>query len=183
MLRDKLINYVIDVMEGGYSNDPSDSGGETMYGITAVEAKANGYTGEMKDLPREFAFNIYVNRYWNSIMGDKLVEISERIAEEVFDTGVNCGVNTSVKFLQRVVNALNNVEKLYSNIRPDGIMGENTLEALKKCLTFRKEDVILKGLNCLQGAYYINLVEVKEKNEKFLNGWLDKRVNIGGQNE
>ena len=41
--------------EGGYVNDPRDAGGETCWGITVAVARANGWTGPMKDLPRETA--------------------------------------------------------------------------------------------------------------------------------
>ena len=41
--------------EGGYSNNPKDPGGETMWGITARVARAAGYTGPMRDLPRDTA--------------------------------------------------------------------------------------------------------------------------------
>ena len=37
---------------GAYTNDPGDSGGPTRWGITEKVAKANGYTGDMRDLPR-----------------------------------------------------------------------------------------------------------------------------------
>ena len=45
----------LELIEGGYSNDPQDPGGETMYGITARLARAYGYTGAMRDLPLIFA--------------------------------------------------------------------------------------------------------------------------------
>ncbi len=35
--------------EGGYADDPADSGGKTMYGITEAVARNSGYRGEMKD--------------------------------------------------------------------------------------------------------------------------------------
>ncbi|WP_083579019.1 glycosyl hydrolase 108 family protein [Tardibacter chloracetimidivorans] len=37
--------------EGGYVNNPNDTGGETNWGITRGVAVANGYSGPMKDLP------------------------------------------------------------------------------------------------------------------------------------
>ena len=39
--------------EGGYSFNPADPGGETMWGVTARVARASGYAGPMKDLPLE----------------------------------------------------------------------------------------------------------------------------------
>ena len=59
---DEIINEIIRV-EGGYSNDKNDAGGETMYGITVAVARANGYAGNMKDMPRKVAYDIYYNQY------------------------------------------------------------------------------------------------------------------------
>ena len=59
---EQIIDQVI-AAEGGYSNNPSDKGGETMYGITMAVARANGYSGPMKDMPRSVAVAIYSKRY------------------------------------------------------------------------------------------------------------------------
>ena len=44
--------------EGGYSNNPSDPGGETMWGVTKVVARKYGYNGPMKQLPKATAEKI-----------------------------------------------------------------------------------------------------------------------------
>jgi len=36
--------------------------------------------------------------------------------------------------------------------------------------------VLCRALNCLQGAYYIELAERREKDERFVYGWLKNRV-------
>ena len=55
-------------IEGGYSNDPDDSGGETNWGITKATAVAYGYTGPMRDMPRETAHGIYLNGWWRCLL-------------------------------------------------------------------------------------------------------------------
>ena len=42
LLKDDTINHIIEI-EGGYVNDPNDSGGETNYGVTEKVARDNGY--------------------------------------------------------------------------------------------------------------------------------------------
>jgi lysozyme family protein len=79
-------------------------------------------------------------------------------------------------FLQRALNALNNRGTLYADVVPDGQVGPATLAALEGYLEERDRDALLKALNCLQGAFYIELCERREKDEKFLYGWLKHRV-------
>ncbi len=45
--------------EGGYVNNPADRGGVTKYGITEAVARANGFKGNMRDLPLDVAKAIY----------------------------------------------------------------------------------------------------------------------------
>jgi lysozyme family protein len=85
--------------EGGYTNDPQDHGGETMWGITIKEARAHGYTGNMRDLSKEFAKQIYRESYWD-ILGDA---VHPAIKFQAFDFGVNAGVQTSIRKLQSAI--------------------------------------------------------------------------------
>lgn len=174
-LKERIIDGVI-VVEGGYVNDPNDSGGETNFGITVEVARANGYTGSMFNMPREVAFNIYAARYWDKVKGDQLVELSELIAKEVVDTAINMGTGRAGKLLQRALNVLNNRGRLYPDLIVDGSIGSATLSALDQYLGQRTEIVLLRALNCLQGAYYIELAEHREKDEAFVYGWLKNRV-------
>jgi len=177
-IKNKVISKIIEV-EGGYSNDRSDSGGETKYGITVAVARANGYAGDMKNLPYDLAFKIYSQKYWDSLNLDAIEKLAPKIAEEMADTGVNMGVDRSGIFLQRCLNVLNNCGTAYPDITVDGDVGGKTLSALNSFLSLRKldgEEVLLKMLNCLQGEFYISLAEKREKDEKFVFGWFKNRV-------
>lgn len=176
-LKIEVINKIIAV-EGGYVNDPSDSGGETNFGITVAVARGNSYRGPMKDMHRSIAFDIYAAKYWDAVRGDQLEELSGAIAEEVVDTAVNMGSGRAGKFLQRALNVLDNNGKYYGPVVVDGAIGNATIRALKAYLANRDESAMLKALNCLQGAYYITLAERREKDEKFIYGWLMNRVEI-----
>ena len=179
-----VIKSIIDDIikaEGGYSNNPNDSGGETMYGITKAVAAANGYAGAMKDLPISLAENIYYTQYVSKPKFDLLIPLSESIAAEVIDTGVNMGPSVAGKFLQRCLNAFNNQGKAYADIAVDGKVGPATASALKSYLGLRGkqgEIVMLKALNCLQGARYIELAEGRQANEAFVYGWIANRISI-----
>ncbi len=165
--------------EGKYVNNPNDAGGETNWGITIGTARENGYHGPMRAMTREQALAIYKAIYYLRAGIHLIAPLSEKIAEEVFDTGVNMGVGTAGKYLQRALNALNKRGKLYKDINVDGMVGNGTAGALKSFLTSRKaggEEVLLKALNCLQGARYIELSEGRSQNEEFTFGWLAQRV-------
>lgn len=177
-LKKQIIDEII-TREGGYVNDPSDSGGETMFGITVAVARANGYTGAMINMPRVVAFNIYAAEYWDKLNLDQIEQRSAPIAEELADTAVNLGTGQAAEFFQRSLNALNNGGTLYPDLKVDRSIGQMTLKAFDAFLK-RKDGqaptIMLRALNSLQGAFYIGLAERREKDEKFLAGWLLNRV-------
>lgn len=175
---DNLIEGVIG-REGRYSNNPNDTGGETMWGITWRTAQRNGYKGDMRQLPRSTAKEIYFSEYVNKPGFGDVMALSEKLAEELVDTGVNMGPAVPSMMLQRCLNALNDRGKLYADIRADGAVGPATIGALKAYLSKRGaegEKVLLTALNCLQGERYIELAEKRSKNETFLYGWLRTRI-------
>ena len=173
----EIINEIIDV-EGGYVDDPSDSGGETNYGITVKVARDYGYKGSMRELPQYVAFEIYSKKYWHSVSGDELFKLSPLITKEVVDTGINMGVTRSSLYLQRVLNVLNNEGRLYSDIKVDGMIGTQTIMALRQYLLYRDDKTVTKMLNCLQGAFYLELAERREKDERFIYGWFRQRIKL-----
>lgn len=177
-LQKKIIDKIIEI-EGGYVNDPSDSGGKTNWGITEKVARQNGYIGSMRHLPRELAFSIYVDKYWNSVSATEIAIESNAVAKEVVDTAINMGPKRASKFLQRSLAVLNNRGTLYPDIKVDGDVGPKTISALKSFLKHRGyqgERVLVSMLNALQGAHYVELAEVREKDEKFVYGWFLHRV-------
>lgn len=177
-LKTKIINDII-ALEGGHGNDPSDSGGETIYGITKAVALENNYTGDMKLMPVEIARKIYEDKYWEPLRLTAIEKMSVVIAEELADTGVNTGITRAGKFLQRALTVLNNRGHLYPDLHVDGQIGSQTLRALSEFLAHRGsegESVLYKMLNALQGAFYVELTERREKDEKYIYGWFKNRV-------
>jgi lysozyme family protein len=177
---DTLIQPLLD-REGGYSNDPDDSGGETNWGVTVAVARAFGYVGEMRDMKRDQAKAIYRARYWDSMLLDRVEALAPQVAEELFDTGVNLGVERAGEFLQRALNVLNRNGRMYHDTKVDGRIGQMTLAALREYVEQRGNEgvvVLLRALNALQGSFYIELTESREKDEKYVFGWLLNRVAI-----
>jgi len=176
-LKENIINHIIQI-EGGYVNDANDSGGETNFGITQEVARANGYQSAMIDMPKTVAFDIYAKKYWHKVMAGSIAKLSENIAAEVVDTGINMGTSRAVIFLQRSLNVLNKKGELYPDLEVDGHIGLKTIASLESYLDSRNESVLLKMLNSLQGAFYVTLAERREKDEAFIYGWFKNRVVI-----
>jgi lysozyme family protein len=171
--------------EGGYSNDPEDKGGETYKGISRVKnptsrvwtvidaMKSSGMNLDnlndnenMQSMVRAF----YKHKYWDSFNGDEFD--SQKIAEEMFDSGVNCGTGSVNRWLQQSLNLLNRDGDLFAELVVDGGIGKVTLSALDRLTYTRDRMNVFKLLNAFQIGHYI-----KHNQDRFIRGWL-KRVTI-----
>lgn len=174
----KLVNLIIQ-REGGFVDHPDDSGGATCWGITEALARQHGYAGHMRDLTQDEARRIYHAEFWAPLNLDAVYAMSAAVAEEVFDSAVNVGKPAAAGWLQRCLNGFNLKGTAYADLKVDAQVGPATLAALRSYLTFRKnggELVLLRALNSLQGAFYMGLVERREKDESFVFGWFLNRV-------
>jgi lysozyme family protein len=149
--------------EGGYVDNPADKGGPTCFGITEAVARAHGYRGAMRQLPRSEAATIYRRLYWLRPRFDEIASRSTRVAAELFDTGVNMGPAVAVTFLQRALTPLNRNGTDYADLTPDGRIGAVTLAALDGFFAKRGaasgETVLLRTIEALQGERYLRLAE------------------------
>ena len=154
-------------IEGGYVNDPLDSGGETKFGITKTQ-----YPNlDIKDLTIEKAKEIYKEDYWDirRLRLDNVAHYSnDKIAIELFDTAVNLGQPTAANILQESLNLLNRNEEDFDDLIVDGFIGPKCLTALEKV----NLGALLKTLNGIQFCRYKEQVEHKPEKEKWFNGWL-----------
>lgn len=166
--------------EGGYVNDAADRGGETMYGITVAVARANGYSGPMRNLPLSLAQRIYRDRYIVVPKFDQVVAVDAAIGLEMIDTGVNMGPSRPSEMLQRWLNGFNH-DGRYEKLFVDGRLGPVTLAALKAFLAWRGAEgrrVLLNALNATQAVRYLEITEANQSQRKFLFGWMSNRVAI-----
>ena len=179
-LKQTLIAQVIRA-EGGYSNDPSDRGGETMYGITKAVARENGYTGPMADLSFNVAFALYEKRYWQPLKLDHIASYHDDLAVQLFDFGVHSGITKAGKTLQQVLNVLNQQQTLYSDLTADGIVGSKTLEALKLFYQHRQKQglvVLFQAIKSKRMSFCIDIALSDQTQERYQYGWLKRIVNL-----
>ena len=180
-----------ELREGGYVNDPVDRGGETHRGVTRkfhpkwpgwkiIDQIKNEYPKDFKERINDndelasLAKELYRQKYWAPIRGDELP--NQHIANKVFDTGVNQGVATSIRYLQEGLNVLNRNQKNYPDIKIDGKLGDKTLKTLSDFLKLEKgqPDYLLKVLNLMQAAFYLDIMRRDSTQERFARGWLNR---------
>ena len=99
-------------VEGGYTNNPADPGGETKWGIS----KRAYPSLDIPNLTQADAQAIYYPDYWVKASCELC---PAALAFLVFDAAVNNGVGAAIKFLQEGVNTT-----------PDGIIGPATRAAI-----------------------------------------------------
>ncbi|MEO1220287.1 MAG: glycosyl hydrolase 108 family protein [Pseudomonadota bacterium] len=169
-----LIIASVFALEGGYVNHPSDPGGATNHGITERVARANGYRGHMRDLPKELASKIYQRQYIEKPNFLPLIAIDPVVAEEIIDTGVNMGPRRPSRFFQRSLNRL-----CGTKLAVDGRIGRITIGAWAECRAHIGPTICRKmiaDLDRQQRAEYERLIRRNPKLKAFRRGWLNHRI-------
>ena len=154
---DEIIEQVLE-HEGGYVDDPTDSGGETKYGISK-----KAYPNEdIKALTVERAKELYKRDYWDRFKVDNL---PDRIRHIYFDMCVNMGGGRATKILQEACYSKNSYK-----IDVDGGIGKNTIKASAYLEDFR--------LRAYRVMFYAELVMKKPNQIKFWVGWFKRSCEV-----
>lgn len=163
-------------VEGGYVNNPKDPGGATNHGVTEKVARDHGYTGHMKDLPKETAVEIYYQDYIDKPGYSWVIDRSPALGEKLVDIGVNAGTGRASRWFQVGLNAYNRDAKDYPDLKVDGQLGPATFQAYASLAKLRGEtkacELMIKALEAQQGAHYLSLTKL----ETFTVGWMDHRI-------
>ncbi len=171
-----LIITAVFSVEGGYSNDRDDPGGETNHGITQAVAVSHGYVGDMQALPKELAQAIYYQDYIVKPGFLPFVELQPAVATKLIDASVNTGPARPSRWVQEVLNAYAFYGKHYPLLKVDGKVGTATIQAYQALEQVRGKakacQLVLKALDAKQAVYYLNL----EKMQKYTTGWMDNRI-------
>lgn len=168
-------------VEGGYVNDPLDSGGATNNGVTEKVARAAGYRGDMRAFPKHCdggaavcAASIYTRDYIQPFM--PMLNVEPAIGAELSDTAVNMGVGRSSYFLKVTLNRLGDF-----GLPVRGAGASDADVAAYRALAERMGPVkacvaVLDGLDAMQRAKYLAIVAAKPSQKRFLKGWLNHRI-------
>jgi len=169
------------IWEGGYVNDSKDRGGETYNGISRknfprwegweIVDNAKIIDDEVIVKLEKLTEEIYLESFWKPIRGDDIANIDEKIAMYVYDMTVNHGVKRGVKLFQK---ALNDCLAVKDEVKPDGVMGVKTLEALIKV----NREQLLQTLKDTRHSFFLSLIKRDKSQEHFKKGWLRRTHNV-----
>lgn len=127
--------------EGGYVDDPEDTGGITDFGITLCnwrafmgDPEADG--NDLRKLTPGQKSAFYGAMYWNPVRGDDLPPALDLMT---FDHGVNAGTARSAMLLQQAL-----------GVPQDGHIGSQTLAVAHRAV----RSVVLDTLAHLQETFY-----------------------------
>lgn len=171
----------IEASEGGFVDDPSDSGGATKYGISLNFAKGhpaffdvNGdgtvTVEDIKALTAAQAAEAYVEFFYTPARLDQLPNVSN-IVMQVFDMAVNMGVNIAdgeseaVKVLQHAL-----------ALTADGEIGPQTLNAVNALVNAGRATYLNNSIVDARIKVYEEIVAAHPQDAKFLKGW-ENRAN------
>lgn len=178
--------------EGVYSNEQSDPGGETYFGISRVKNPdwqgwplidtCRNYPDFPGCLSKNGGVRFYVGAFYRRNFWDylRLDEFEQDISDELFDTAVNQGKRQAAIYFQKSLNLLNRNQRYYKNISEDFMCGEETVLAYRAYMETRPDKtqlikVLLKALNGFQFMRYVELVESNQVLETFFFGWVLNR--------
>jgi len=154
--------------EGLFSNDPSDRGGATNYGVSlrwlqsqGLDINLDGIVDEsdVKMLTRRQAVEFYKKHWWDRYSYSKIKDAD--VAGKVLDLAINMGPKQAHTCLQRALHSH------HSMVQIDGVIGPKTRAAVNLveqplCPAFRSE----------AAAFYRILVAIKPQYKRFEKGWL-----------
>lgn len=146
-----------------YTNDPSDSGGPTKFGITLKTF--SDFVGrpvaphEIEALTIKDIKPIYLRNYWQPLACPAIKE--RAISTALFDCGVLYGVFWATVFAQQTL------KDCGASLVIDGVFGNQTLTGLNAIPANR----FLRKLNLVVKDRIDSIVLQNPKNAKFKKGW------------
>ena len=146
--------------EGGFVNDPLDSGGMTNLGVTKrVWEEFVGHPvseADMRALIPEKVAPMYKIKYWNP---SYCAVLPKGLDYVVFDHAVLSGTGRSVKTLQSCLGLV-----------ADGVIGPKTMAAINAS---NAKDLITKFSDA-RADFYQGIVARKPDQARFIKGWLNR---------
>ncbi len=157
------------VNEGGYTNNPADSGGATKYGVTQHDITGlPGFPVDVKNLTEAQATEYYECYYWAKFGGAghfaqvnfPMIE-AQLVMDKVFDMAVLFGVDEAVILIEGVLQLVE-----------DGLFGPHALAAVNKADPLS----LVQAFKAALAAHALGIANAQPHDRVFLVGWL-RRIN------
>lgn len=144
--------------EGKVTNSKTDRGGLTKWGISQ-----RAYPKlDIRNLTRNDAIEIYHKDYWCPLRCNDF--LSQALAEELFEFGVNAGVGTAAKALQTAINGRGRP------VSVDGCIGSATLAAAVRI----GQPELLAAFRTEAARHYRAIVQEHPGQSANLAGWMNR---------
>ena len=145
-----------------YTNDPTDRGGPTKWGITQktlAEYRGHDVTPEdVEALSESQARDIYEEMY---VVAPRFTYLPERLQALVVDCGVNHGVRRATKWLQ-----------LAAGVKNDGFIGPVTLTAVQNANPL----ALYLRICAMRERFYAEIVRRDHSQVRFIKGWINRNA-------
>lgn len=190
-------------IEGGWVNDPKDRGGATKYGISLRFLAAEGTFDHDADGRADFdldldgdidwidirllkqgdAVYLYHRCFWERLGADGF---PAPIGEMLFDQGVNGGLTSARKLLQRALNSCA-MTPGFRAARPqaplvvDGVIGAKTRALMLQIIQWPTlgRPAIAEAYRAAAAERYRDIVRRFPDQKRFLKGWLARAEELG----
>lgn len=158
---DRIIDNVI-TNEGGAkaTDDPSDNGGRTQYGISEKSNPQAWLDGQVSE---QEAKEIYLRKYvvWPGF--HKLPVSHQKLQAQLIDYGVHSGPQLAIQKLQAILGA-----------KTDGVLGPKTLNAIEQTDPVALNNKLMQARVKMIG----NIVSKNPSQLKYLNGFLSRALDF-----
>ena len=175
----RQIAHAIVAREGGFVNDPDDSGGATNFGVTIHTMRRLGLdldhdgdvdVADVRRLTHAQAVDIFIEHYFRR---PGIAALPQVLQASVFDMQVNAGSN-AVKILQRLVT------RMGFPAVADGVIGPATLRAVRAAHD-AAPDHIADAYAIARRDYYFGLADARPVSRKYARaeaggkgGWITR---------
>jgi lysozyme family protein len=171
--------------EGGFVDNPNDSGGVTNFGISLrflreipdINLRKYGIfvepdlltVGHVNNLTKDQAELIYKGEFWDAAPFSEIID--RNICNYIFDCCVLHGLSQGIKIAQRALWAYYEKKDI---VVDDGVLGAKTMTLIND----GNEVVIICCLMAERAGYMRLVAFEKSKDGEFLNGWLNRCYRI-----
>lgn len=162
----RALEYVLG-KEGGFVDNPNDSGGATKFGVTLKVLQLwrgkSVTVDDVRSLEKAEVFEIYYDRYWLPVGCQEMTQYPVALA--VFDATVLFGIGITMLYTQKALSDCG-----YSGVTIDGHIGPKSIAALNQVDPAR----FLRVFHTLFTLRISKVVQDNPKNQVFKAGWLNR---------